>query len=142
MMNDLQLNPDLLVGAGLSCLVSCAVAVAVADGALDDPEKQALRDTLCNLLGDADTVESVLEPALMNVLGSDPQRLFEEARNMLDGEGRAACFTIATAVAARAGGIGMKEGVALQSMAKALEIGYPSAKYNELLGKGMRLGRG
>lgn len=138
---DLQLNPDVLAGAGLSCLVNCAVAVAVVDGTLDDPEKQALQDTLCRILGDAEMVEAVLGPALMHVLGSDPQRLFAEARNMLDVEGREACFTIAAAVATRAGGIGVKEGLALQSMAKTLEIGYPSAKYNALLGKGMQLGR-
>jgi len=103
---DLQLNADLLAGAGLSSLVNCAVAVAIADGDLDDPEKQALRDTLCNVLGDADMVESILGPAFIHVLGADRQSLFEEARNMLDGEGREACFMIAAAVATHPGRLG------------------------------------
>lgn len=142
MNNDLQINPDILAGAGLSALVKCAVAVAVADGSLDDPEKDAIRDVLCRLLGDAEMVESVLGPAFIEVLGADAQGIFDQARNMLEGEGREACFTTAAAVAARAGGIGVKEGLSLQSLARTLDLGYPSAKYNELLGKGMRLARG
>ena len=141
MQDELRVNFDEISAAGLGCLVKCVVAIAAADGQTSAEEHQVIARRLTAFLGDAEGVESLIEQAFMEVVRKDQPSIFEEARAMLDGESREQAFTLACAVAAGAGGIGVKEGVALQALAKALEIGYPSAKYNELLGKGMRLAK-
>lgn len=141
MQDELHVNVDEISAAGLGSLVNCAVVVAAADGELQGEEYQAILQNLTSIIGDADTVETLANQAVANALSRDRGEVFEEACNMLEAGDREVCFTIACAVATRAGGIGMKEGLALQQLAKTLDIGYPSAKYNELLGKGMRLGR-
>lgn len=142
MQDELRVNVDEISAAGLGSLVNCAVVIAAADGELQGEEYQALVQHLTTIIGDADTVETLANQAVSNALSRDRGEVFEEACNTLDvEEGRDACFTIASAVATRAGGIGTKEGIALQQLAKALGITPQSAKYNELLGKGMRLGR-
>lgn len=143
MQDDLRVNVDEISAAGLGSLVNVAVAVAAADGETSGEEHQAIVQRLGAILGgDAETAETLIEQAFMTVVQKDQASIFEEAGATLDGESREQAFTIACAVAARAGGIGMKEGIALQALAKALGIGYPSGKYNELLGKGMRLAKG
>lgn len=141
MSTQLEISVDDFSAAGLASVVNCAVAIAAADGHTDGAEYQELTRHLCALLGDAETVEDLAGQALVKVATGDRDAIFQEAKNMLEPRGREACFTIACAIATRSGGIGMKEGLALQALARTLEIGYPSAKYNELLGKGMRAGR-
>lgn len=141
MQDELRVNVDEISAAGLGCLVNCAVAIAAADGETSGEEHQAISRRLHALLGDAETVESLIEQAFMTVVRKDQASIFEEASAMLDGDGREQAFTLACAVAAGERGIGTKEGLALQALAKALQIGYPSARYNELLGKGMRLAK-
>jgi uncharacterized membrane protein YebE (DUF533 family) len=142
MQDELRVNVNEISAAGLGSLVNCAVAIAAADGETSGEEHQAIAQQLKAMLGDAEVAQTLIEQAFMTVIQKDQASIFEEARAMLEGPGREAAFTLAAATAARAGGIGTKEGIALQALARALEIGYPSAKYNELLGKGMRLAKG
>jgi tellurite resistance protein len=141
MSMELDISADQLGAAGLGSLVNAVVAIAAADGEPDGDEYQAITQHLCSIVGDAETVEALAADALRAVVMESRESLFEQARNTLDTAGREACFTAACAVATKSGGIGTKEGLALQSLAKILEIGYPSQRYTQLLGKGMTMGR-
>lgn len=139
---DFQVSADDFSAAGLGSAVACAVAIAVADGQMDDSEQRAIADQLCAILGvEADTAAALVMQGLEKAASLDRESLFEEAHNMLETGGREGTFVIAAAVASRAKGIGASEGIALQKLAQILEIGYPSARYNKLLGAGMQLGR-
>jgi len=142
MSEDYQVSADDFSAASLGTAVACAVAIAVADGQMDETEQQAIADQLCSLLGvDGERAASLVTLGLEKAASTDRESLFAEACGELEPGAREGCFVIACAVASKAKGIGASEGVALQKLAKGLEIGYPSAAYNRLLSAGMRLGR-
>lgn len=142
MEQEQRLNADDFSAAGLGTAVACAVAIGVADFAMDESEQQEIARNLCAMLGvDAETASQLVMQGLEQAASIERESLFEQARNTLETPGREGCFVLACAVASRSGGIGVKEGLALQSLAKTLEIGYPSPRYNELLGRGMQIGR-
>ena len=128
---------------GLWALVACAIAVGVADGRLDVNEKNEIAQNLRTLGCDRGASMEVINNVVENVDGMGANDIVDWASQYVaDDSIAAACFVVASAVAAKAGGIGFKEGVVLQHLANTVGIGYPGDYYMQLLGEGMQLARG
>lgn len=141
-MSTLRDAIDSLDDNGLWGLVACAVAVGKADGRMDANEKNELAQCLRSLGCDRAAGNEVINAVLENVDGMGATEVVDWAVEYIPDENvGAAAIVLASAVAAKAGGIGAKEGVVIQYIANAVGIGYPSNHYMQLLGEGMQLAR-
>ncbi|MCU0659948.1 MAG: hypothetical protein MUF64_33180 [Polyangiaceae bacterium] len=128
---------------GLWAMVACAIAVGIADGRFDPNERNELIQNLRTVGCDRGASMEVINSVLQNINGMGPNDVIDWASEYIaDDSVAAACFVIASAIAAKAGGIGYKEGVVLQYLANTVGIGYPGDYYMQLLGEGMQLARG
>lgn len=127
---------------GLWGLIACAVAVGKADGRMDANEKSELIQCLRSLGCDRAAGSELVNAVLGHVNGYGATEVVDWAVQYIPDENvGAAAIVLASAVAAKAGGIGAKEGVVIQYIANAVGIGYPSNHYMQLLGEGMQLAR-
>ncbi len=127
---------------GLWAVVACAIAVGKADGRMDAGEKQELAQCLRSVGCDRGASSEIISSVMDQVDGMGPNEVVDWASEYVGDESIGdACLVIASAVAAKAGGIGAKEGVVLQYIANAVGIGYPGNRYMQLLGEGMQLAR-
>jgi tellurite resistance protein len=119
----------------LAGMVEAAYLMAMADGELTQEETDAMSDglyklsnitqeTLATLFGVAQARhENEGQAARITALGSD----------IPDADHRRGAFLVAAAVSWKGGGIGMKQGLALQALARSFEI--PTHEMQVLLGK-------
>lgn len=133
---------DSLDENGLWAMVACAIAVAKADGGMDGNERNELIQTLRNVGCDRGASLEVINNVLGQVNGMGASEIIDWACEYIPDEmvGEAA-FVLASAVAAKSGGIAAREGVTLQYLANQVGIGYPGQRYMQLLGEGMQLAR-
>jgi tellurite resistance protein len=121
----------------LQSLVDMAYLIAAADGAVADAERETLATRMCEATNDA-------------LDAGQTARMLSRAKKKLDemGQGgllstvattlsnqdeREAAFVVAAAVSWKGGGIGAKEGLALQAIAKTFD--WPIPEMHKLLAK-------
>jgi tellurite resistance protein len=121
-----------LIGA----MIEAAYIVAKADGHVSESEHATLASTFSRALGDA------LDASQLEVYFNDAASRFDSegrdarieqvAANIEDPDRRRVALFAACAVAWRDGGVGTKDGLALQALARAFDI--PIREMQELLG--------
>jgi tellurite resistance protein len=120
----------------LAGLVEAAYLMAIADdGQLSQEEADAMADGLY-------TLTDISEDALGTLLGvatsrheneGAPARIAALGEDIPDPDHRRGAFLVASAVSWKGGGIGMKQGLALQALARAFHI--PTHEMQVILGK-------
>ncbi|MCS6898391.1 MAG: hypothetical protein RMJ98_01320 [Myxococcales bacterium] len=126
----------------LWAVVACAIAVGKADGRMETNETQELVKCLSSLGCDRCASSEIITSVMAQVDGMSPNEVVDWASEYVGDESiGGACLVIASAVAAKTGGIGTKEGAVLQYIANAVGIGYPGNRYTQLISEGMQLAR-
>ena len=119
----------------LAGMVEAAYLMAMADGELTQEETDALCDGMYKL---TDISEDALG-TLINVAVArhenegGPARIAALGEAIPDQDHRRGAFLVASAVSWKGGGIGMKQGLALQALARAFHI--PTHEMQVILGK-------
>ncbi|EYF01574.1 TerB family tellurite resistance protein [Chondromyces apiculatus] len=114
------------VATTFGALVEAATLVAMADGQFSDAESKRLTDRVVPLTGgrlDATQVGALAQEAAQRIQGEGASaRTGAVASTLSDDELRRAALLVAGAVGWTEGGIGQKEGLALQALARAFGI--------------------
>ncbi len=119
----------------LAGLVEAAYLIAAADGEVTQAETDALSDGLYKLT-------NITEETLATLFGVAASRHENEGQaariaalgsDIPDPDHRRGAFLVASAVSWKDGGIGVKQGLALQALARAFEI--PTHEMQVILGK-------
>ena len=119
----------------LAGMVEAAYLMAIADGDFTQEEADAMSDGLY-------TLTDISEETLTTLLGvatarheneGAPTRIAALGDDIPDPDHRRGAFLVASAVSWKGGGIGMKQGLALQALARAFEI--PTHEMQVILGK-------
>ncbi len=117
--------------------------VAAADGAISTAERRKLSIGLMGILGDgfdADAVDDGLDMARVLVEQHGKGAPKEIAAVITDGTERMSLVLIASAIAWLGGGVGTKEGLALQGLAAAFDL--PMKTLHELMASGALAAKG
>lgn len=125
-------------------LFDAIYAVAAADGSISDNERDKLAVGLSGFFGEG------FEPASMQQSLENGRALFDEkglkgtaadvAERITDEGERRCVLAIASMVAWLGGGVGTKEGLALQALAAA--FGLPINKLHEIMGAAAKVAKG
>jgi tellurite resistance protein len=119
----------------LAGLVEAAYLMAMADGEITQEETDAMADGLYKLT-------NITEETLATLFGVAASRHENEGQaariaalgsDIPDPDHRRGAFLVASAVSWKGGGIGVKQGLALQALARAFEI--PTHEMQVILGK-------
>ena len=119
----------------LAGMVEAAYLMAMADGEMTQEEADAMADGLYTLTN----ITQETLAALFSVATARRENEGQAARitalgsDIGDAEHRRGAFLVAAAVSWKGGGIGVKQGLALQALAHAFEI--PSNEMYKLMGK-------
>lgn len=124
----------------LSALIEAAYLVAVADGRVSEAESRRLLERVGHVTGGRFSVaylEESMRSAAKRVLGEGATARAEVIASVLTSdELRRAALLVASAVAWAEGGVGQREGLALQALARA--FGIPIGEMQRLLGQAHR----
>lgn len=123
------------VSVELEALIEAAYLVAVADGRVSEAERRRLVERVGEVTGgrfSAHHIEGMLDQAAERVMGDGaPARAEAIAEVLTDPDLRRAALLVACAVAWLDGGVGQREGLALQALARAFDI--PIAEMHQIL---------
>jgi tellurite resistance protein len=121
----------------LAALVEAAYLVAVADGRVSEAESRRLVERVGHVTGgrfSAGHIEEIMRGAAERVHGEGAAARAEVIASALpDSELRRAALLVACAVAWLDGGVGQREGLALQALARAFDI--PIDEMQRILGQ-------
>lgn len=121
----------------LTALIEAAYLVAAADGRVSDVESRRLVERIGQVTGgrfSAAYIEETLRGAADRVHGDGaPARAESIASALPSDELRRAALLVASAVAWAEGGVGEREGLALQALARA--FGIPIGEMQRILGQ-------
>jgi len=119
----------------LAGMVEAAYLMAIADGEITQEEADAIADGLYKLT----TITADTLGVLFSVATARHENEGQEARiaalgnDITDSDHRRGAFLVAAAVSWKGGGIGVKQGLALQALARAFDI--PMNEMHKLLAK-------
>ena len=110
----------------LSYMIEAVYAVAAADGEVSEDECATLKINFSDATGEAVTPEQldafVDDAARLHAEQGVENRIQDTAGYITDPEVRRATLLLASAIAWRDGGVGQKQGLALQRLARAFDI--------------------
>jgi tellurite resistance protein len=121
----------------LQACVDAAYLIASADGATGSHEVSHIADKMSDITGgelSTTDVRAMLDISAEKVSGGSRDGLVDEIAGLVEDDAeRETAFTVAAAVSWTGGGIGVKEGLALQALSKA--FGWEMNHMHKLLGK-------
>ena len=118
-----------------AAMVEASYIIALADGTVSQTEADALTDGMYRITNiSQENLQTLYEVATARVDNEGIEaRLRAIGEDIVDSDLRRGTFLIAAAVSWKDGGIGVKQGLALQALARAFDI--PMPEMHKLLGK-------
>lgn len=125
------------VSSTFGAIVEAATLVGAADGKLSESESRRIADRVCQLADgrlSSDQIHALVQEAASRIQAEGAAARADAVAGALeDSELRRAALLVASAVGWMEGGVGQKEGLALQSLARA--FGVPINELHQLMGQ-------
>ena len=125
------------VSSKFGAIVEAATLVGMADGRFSETESRRVVERVRQLAGDrfsAEEIDALVRDASSRIQAEGASARADAVAGLLeDGELRRAALLVASAVGWLEGGVGQKEGLALQSLARA--FGLPINELHQIMGQ-------